>query len=178
MALKPARIYRQQPNTPYTRQSQKKDSKNYISGAPAPKISIFEMGNKQGEFEKRVSLKVGEDCSIRSNALEAMRIAANSHLKEEPGVENYFVKVKVYPHHILRYHPLAGVAQADRYYEGMSRPFGRPIGRSAIVDEGQEILFIDTKPQFVDKAKKAVERAGMKIPVGFKVKANDIDSES
>jgi len=124
--------------------SQKSENDNFITGAPAPKISIFENGAKTEEFddETRVYLTVEEDCAIRGNALEAARVAANSHLRKEVGPEHYHLKVKVYPHHVLRYHPLAGVAQADRYYEGMRKPFGRPTGRAALVDEDQEVLFV------------------------------------
>ncbi len=171
MSLRPARIYRDTPGQPYTRMSQKAED-NYISGAPAPKISIFETGatNKDFEDETHVLLTVEEDVSIRGNALEAARIAANSHLRKELGMENYHLKVKVYPHHVLRYHPLAGVAQADRYYEGMRKPFGRPTGRAAIVDEGQDILVVRLRGVDAQEGRTAMERAGKKIPVGYRVK--------
>ncbi len=175
MSLRPARIYRDKPGQPYTRMSQKKDKDNYITGAPAPKIQIFETGQKAKEFadEQKVSLRVDEECAIRGNALEAARIAANSHLRKELGLEHYHLKVKVYPHHVLRYHPLAGVAQADRYYEGMRKPFGRPTGRAALVDDQQEILFARLRGEDRQTARKALERAGNKIPVGFRVRMVD-----
>ncbi|MCJ7479260.1 MAG: 50S ribosomal protein L16 [Candidatus Nanohaloarchaeota archaeon QJJ-7] len=171
MGLRPARIYRDKPGQPYTRMSQKAED-NYISGAPAPKISIFENGAKNRDFEdeKRVFLRVDDDCSIRGNALEAARVAANSHLRKEAGEENYHLKVKVYPHHVLRHHPLAGVAQADRYYEGMRKPFGRPTGRAALVDEGQEVIFVRISGEDKQIGRKALERAGKKIPVGYRVR--------
>ncbi len=175
MSLRPGRIYRDHPGQPYTRMSQKSENDNYISGAPAPKISIFETGAKDEEFEDetRVYLAVEEDVSIRGNALESARIAANSHLRKELGEENYHLKVRVYPHHVLRYHPLAGVAQADRYYEGMRKPFGRPTGRAAIVDEDQEVLQVRLPGKHHKVGRKALERAGMKIPSGFRVKVDD-----
>ncbi len=173
MSLRPGSIYRDVPGQPYTRMSRRKDKDNYISGAPAPKISIFDMGAKEEEFEAAVTLEVEEECCIRSNALESSRVAANSHLTKEVGPEHYHMKVKPYPHHILRHHPLAGVAQADRYYEGMRKPFGRPIGRAAIVNEGQEIIRIRTSEDNLEAAKKAANRAGMKIPVGFRVYVHD-----
>lgn len=175
MSLRPARIYRDQPGQPYTRMSQKKENDNYISGAPAPKISIFENGAKGKEFddEVRVYLAVDEECAIRGNALESARVAANSHLRKEVGMEDYHLKVKVYPHHVLRYHPLAGVAQADRYYEGMRKPFGRPTGRAALVDDAQDIIEVRLSRGAMQDGKKALERAGMKIPVGFRVKVDE-----
>jgi large subunit ribosomal protein L10e len=175
MGLRPGRIYRDVPGQPYTRMSQKKDKDNYISGAPAPKISIFETGDKEGDFETYVTLHVDEECCVRSNALESARVAANSYLSRNLDPEDYHLKVKPYPHHVLRHHPLAGVAQADRYYEGMRKPFGRPIGRAAIVDDDQEIIRIRIDTGNTDIAKKAAERAGMKIPVGFRVKVAEGD---
>mgnify|MGYP006301209031 CR=1 FL=1 len=170
MGDRPARIYRDKPNQPYTRQSQKgKD--NYISGAPAPRITQYDMGAKKKEFEKSVVLKVEEGCGIRSEALEAGRVAANSHLNKvlDPE-EEYYMKILPYPHHVLRYHPLAGVAQADRYYEGMRKPFGRPIGRAALVDDNQVIYRVKVNEGDVQEAKKALERASHKMPVSCRVK--------
>lgn len=169
MGLRPAKIYRKKPSKPYTRVSEKK-GKGYISGAPAPKISIFEMGNKEREFSQKVTLRVEKGCGIRDNALEAMRIASNSYLRKNLTPENYNLRIPIYPHHILRYHPQAGVAQADRYYSGMKKPFGRPTGRSALVDDNQEVLIIKVDEGDIDAAKKAAERGGMKIPVSFRVR--------
>ncbi|MFB6209323.1 MAG: 50S ribosomal protein L16 [Candidatus Nanohaloarchaea archaeon] len=173
MGDRPARIYREQPSQPYTRQSQR-GAKNYVSGAPAPRITQYDMGAKNTDFERSVVMKVGEDCSIRSEALEAGRIAANSHLSKvlDPE-EEYFMKILPYPHHILRYHPLAGIAQADRYYEGMRKPFGRPIGRAAIVDEDQVIYRVRVDGGDIQEAKKALERANHKMPVSCRVKIEE-----
>lgn len=177
MGLRPARIYRDKPGQPYTRMSQKKENDNYITGAPAPKISIFETGAKKEKFEdeKRVYLTVDEGCAIRGNALESARVAANSHLRKELGIERYNLKIKVYPHHVLRYHPLAGIAQADRYYEGMRKPFGRPTGRAALVDEDQEIMYIRVPGKDYQVAKKALSRAADKLPVSVRIKVRDAD---
>lgn len=180
MSLRPARIYRDKPKRPYTRMSQKSENDNYITGAPAPKISIFETGQSQKEFddEKRVSLHAEEGCGIRGNALEAARVAANSHLRKELGLENYHLRVKVYPHHVLRYHPLAGVAQADRYYEGMRKPFGRPTGRAALVDDDQEIMFARLSGRDYQVARRALERARDKLPVTGRVKVTDAEEHA
>ncbi len=169
MALRPGRIYRDVPGQAYTRMSQKKENDNFITGAPAPKIQIFDMGAKDKKFTHKVVLKVEKECCIRSNALESARIAANSHLRKSIGREHYHLRIKPYPHHVLRHHPLAGVAQADRYYEGMRKPFGRSIGRAAIVNKNQEIVEVRTNEKNIQAAKKACERAGMKIPVSFRV---------
>lgn len=90
-------------------------------------------------------------------------------------MEHYHLKVKVYPHHVLRYHPLAGVAQADRYYEGMRKPFGRPTGRAALCDEMQDIIFARLPGKHVQAGRKAMERAGDKIPQSYRVRVSEQD---
>jgi large subunit ribosomal protein L10e len=173
MGDRPARIYREQPSQPYTRQSQKK-SDNYVKGAPAPRVTQYIMGNRHKDYDTTVVMKAEKDCNIRSEALEAGRIAANSFLsKEFDPEEDYRLTIVPYPHHVLRYHPLAGIAQADRYYEGMRKPFGRPIGRSAIVDENQVVIKIETSRENLQEAKKALERANHKMPVTHRVKMEE-----
>jgi large subunit ribosomal protein L10e len=170
MGERPASIYREQPNQPYTRQSQKK-SDNFIKGAPAPRVTQFRQGVEDGDFDSAMKLVVEEDCSVRSEALEAGRIAASSYLsKELDPEEDFFLEIRPYPHHVLRYHPLAGVAQADRYYEGMRKPFGRPIGRAAIVDSFQTVYRVEVDRGDVPEARKALERATHKMPVKCRVK--------
>ena len=170
MGDRPASIYREHPGQPYTRQSQKKND-NYIKGAPAPRVTQYEQGARKKEFPASIELRVEDECAIRSEALESGRIAANSHLSKvlDPE-EGYFLKIIPYPHHVLRYHPLAGIAQADRYYEGMRKPFGRPIGRAALVEKDQAIIRVNVGEEDQDEARKALERAGHKMPVSCRVR--------
>jgi large subunit ribosomal protein L10e len=49
MGLRPAKIDRDVDKPAYTR-------REYIRGAPGPKITIFDMGNLSAEFEYEVSL--------------------------------------------------------------------------------------------------------------------------
>ncbi len=168
MALRPAKIYRNFTRRPFTRTAQKQ-KKAFITGAPGSRITLFEMGNKKDTFEKTLKLKISKDCIIRSNALEAARIASNSYIKNKIDVMSYYLKVHPYPHHILRYHPLAGVAQADRYYSGMSHAFGRPTGRAARCRKGQEIITVRINEANVKIAKEALKRASMKFSVSSKI---------
>lgn len=173
MGDRPASIYREKPNQPYTRQSQKAKD-NYIKGAPAPRVTQYEQGVRDGDFDRTVVMRIEKGCGIRSEALEAGRVAASSYLgKELNPEEDYFLKIKPYPHHVLRYHPLAGIAQADRYYEGMRKPFGRPIGRAALVDEDQVIYRVEVDEGDVQEARKALERAIHKMPVSGRVKVEE-----
>jgi large subunit ribosomal protein L10e len=52
----------------------------------------------------------------------------------------------------------------------MRKPFGRPIGRAAIIDEGQKIYEVNVDEGDVQVARKALERANYKMPVPCRVK--------
>ncbi len=167
MGLRPARTDRTFKKRPYTRTAKTVHKKNFIKGIPGLKINKFNMGNTTGDFELTFSLVPTKDVQIRHNALESLRVAANSYMRKIAGTE-YHVKVRVYPHNILREHAQAAVAQADRFYNGMKKPFGKPIGRAARVHEFKPILTIRTNKKYEVAAKEAIRRAGMKIPVGFR----------
>lgn len=168
MALRPARIYRKW-KRPYTRISSKVHAKNYIKGIPGSKLRLFDIGNLKGNFDVSLSLIPKKTSQIRHNALEAARIASNSFLKKNVDETDYHLKIRVYPHHILREHAQAAVAQADRFYQGMSHPFGKPIGVAARVKEGQPIITISVMNQDVKIAKEALRRAGDKMPIACKI---------
>ncbi len=164
MGLRPARCYREW-KRPYTRTAVRKPKKAYIKGVPGIKLRIFEMGNKKNpEYDVALHLCVDKRVQIRHNALEAMRVAINSYLRKTIGDKNYFMKIRVYPHHVLREHAQAAVAQADRYYQGMRKPFGRPVGRAARVDKGQKIVTVWTNSANLERVKTALKRGAPKVP--------------
>lgn len=171
--MRPGKCYHDKDGKPYTRVSQKKPRKSYIKGVPGSKIKQFETGNKKGDFEVELDLYVKSEGQIRSNALEAARTNANKHLITELGEENYFLKVLVYPHHVLRENPIATGAGADRYQDGMRKSFGKPVGTAARVDKGQRILRARVNENAVKVAREALKRAGYKIPMSFGIKGLD-----
>ena len=149
---------------PYTRKSKKRE-KSYVRGAPYPKIVSFDLGNPNGEYNYKVILVSKDDAQIRHNALESARVAVNKILSSKIGTQNYHLKIKPYPHHVLRENPLAAGAGADRFQTGMSHAFGKPIGLAARVHKGQELMVVSTTEKFVDIAKKALKQAIYKFPV-------------
>jgi len=100
MARKPAKMYRRVTGPAYTR-------KSYMGGIPGSKISQFDTGNLSGDFKVAVSLSVDEPCQIRHIALEAARIAANRYLMKSTGRLNFRLKLRVYPHQVLRENKMA-----------------------------------------------------------------------
>ncbi len=163
MGLRPARCYRVWRRA-YTRISVRVPRKSYIKGVPGIKLRIFEMGTKDNEYSHVLHLISRERVQIRHNALEAARVMANSFLRKKIGDKQYFMKIRIYPHQVLREHAQAAVAQADRYYRGMSKPFGRPVGKAARVDAGQKIMSIWINEENLDLAKRALKRAAHKLP--------------
>ncbi len=165
MGLRPARVYRRW-KRPYTRTAVRVHRKAYIKGVPGSKLIIFEVGNKTGDFTKTLKLVAEENVQIRHNALEAGRVAAVNYLKKKMDDKSFFLRVNVYPHHVLREHAQAAVAQADRFYQGMSHPFGKPKARAARVAEGKAIYIIKVNDDKLEHAKIALKRASMKLPKG------------
>lgn len=163
MALRPGRVLKQK-KRPYTRVSKRKPRKSYVVGVPYPRIHVFEMGNKESRFDCEVYLVSKDDVQIRHNALEAARVVSHKFLeKKVGGPNNYFYKILVYPHNIIREHSIASGPGADRFSQGMRLAFGRPVGKSAVVKSGQKIILARVNKQYVEAAKQALKRAGSKI---------------
>ncbi|HDJ96574.1 MAG TPA: 50S ribosomal protein L16 [Candidatus Aenigmarchaeota archaeon] len=162
MGLRPGRCYHKV-KRPYTRVSKRKPRKSYVVGVPEPKIKRFEFGNVRGDFEVNVWLIAKKDMQIRHNALEAARIILTKTLSKL-GNENFFAKILVYPHQVLREHSLATGAGADRFSSGMRKAFGRPIGKAAITRKNQKLILVRVNKDGVKVAKEALKKAGSKLP--------------
>ncbi len=170
MALRPGKCFRNL-ERPYTRISYKVKNKNFIPGAPETKIKEFEMGNKKLEKEYEIKLKLvcKNNIQIRDNAIEAARIMVNKYLERNVGRDNYFFVIRKYPHHVLREHPIATGAGADRYSQGMRLAFGRPIGRAVQIYENETLFEVFTFKQFLNHAKEALRRGKSKLPLQYKI---------
>jgi large subunit ribosomal protein L10e len=153
--------YRLAKGMPYVR-------REYIHGAPQPRIAKFNMGNPKGEFDVLLKLVSTEKAQIRHNALEAARLAANKNI-QEVGEKNYYLVLKPYPHVVLRENKMLATAGADRLQEGMRRAFGKPVGLAARVTNGTVIFELYTKRENIDKAKRALKVASSKLPVKTRI---------
>ncbi len=164
--LKPARVQRRLEKA-YTR-------REYIKGVPNPKITKFSIGNTKGDFRREVSLVSESKVQIRHNALEAARVAATNYLEKKCGSMNYFLRIRVYPHHVLRENPMAVGAGADRVQDGMRRAFGKPIGTAARVKDGQKIISVYVNDDNVEYGKEALRRAMMKLPTTCRIAVEEV----
>ena len=143
--------------------------KEYIRKNPNSRIVQYDMGNLREEFPVSLSLAVKKPAQIRHNSLEAARVASNRLMQRAAGRMGYHLKLRVYPHQIVRENPMATGAGADRVQSGMRNAFGKPISVEAIVKKGQSIITIDCQEKNFEEAKIALKRAGMKLPVPCRV---------
>ncbi|MCX6694470.1 MAG: 50S ribosomal protein L16 [Methanomicrobiales archaeon] len=157
MVRKPGKMYRSLAKKAYTR-------KEYMGGIPGSKIVQFEMGNLSQQFPFEEHLHVVEGCQIRHTALEAARISINRKLLKEVGRMNFRLKLRVYPHHVLRENKQATGAGADRVSEGMRLAFGKAVGTAARMMPGQRVFTVYTSPQYADKVKEALRSGAHKLP--------------
>ncbi|MHA1608343.1 MAG: 50S ribosomal protein L16 [Candidatus Freyarchaeota archaeon] len=156
---RPSRCYTKVDGPPYTRSE-------YIHGSPPSKIRIYEMGNPKQNYTLRADLIIQEPCQITDGALEALRIAVNRHLTVRLGRDNYYLKIRPKPHHIIRERRMLAFAGADRLQDGMRLSFGKPTLRAARVRAGQVIcsVWAVDSSRAVEAIKRAFYVGGRKLP--------------
>jgi len=144
MALRKASAYSKKKARPFTRNS-RKAGKAYIKTVPVSKIAKYNGGNQKdfesGKHPYQIKLITEERVQIRDNALEAARMFVIKML-DAGAIGQYYLMVKVHPHHMLRENKTAAGAGADRLSSGMKHSYGIVIGRAAMVNPGQEVFFI------------------------------------
>ena len=153
---------------PYTRIS-KYTKKNYVRGGfPHMKVIKFDMGNPRKEYDNVIKLNSKSSMNVRHNALESARMTSNRLLEKSIGKE-YHLRIKMYPHHVLRENPLASGAGADRMSTGMKKSFGKAIGCAARIQEGQTLMELRINKNNIRLGKKALSRAAKKFPCSCRV---------
>ncbi len=147
--LRKASAYTKRYARPFTRAS-KVRSKSYIKAVPASRIVKFKMGDitgfDNGEYKIKIGVISKENVQLRENSIEAVRQFLNRFLQVNVGKE-FYLEVKVFPHHILRENKMLTGAGADRMQTGMSRAFGKTMGRAAFVKTGQVMFIVGVKSQ-------------------------------
>ncbi|MBS3133600.1 50S ribosomal protein L16 [Candidatus Woesearchaeota archaeon] len=159
---------------PYVRRS-KVRSKGYIKTVPPNKIVRYYMGNSKKEFSYEINLISKEDAQIRHNAIESARLVINRKLHLNTGSKNYFLKIRLYPHHIIRENKMIGGAHADRLQSGMAHSFGKPVGLAGQVRKGKIIFSAYVDKENMQKARDALWSAVSRIPVKCIIEVNQIN---
>lgn len=165
--LRKAGAYSKRYARPNTRVS-KKRAKAYIKTILPSKLVKYNMGKikeyNDGEFETIIRMISSEGVQIRDSSLEAVRQYLNRRLEKElPG--NFYLEIRVYPHHILRENKMLTGAGADRMQSGMKHAFGKASGRAAMVKPGKDLFLIATTGENAVKiARASLKAAKPKLP--------------
>ena len=110
MGRRPARCMRYQKNKPYPKS-------RFNRGVPDPKLRIHDCGMKKAKanrFPHCVHMVCYEKEQITSEALEASRIACNKYMQVNVGKENFHLRIRVKPWHVVRINKMLSCAGADR----------------------------------------------------------------
>ncbi|MFT7616215.1 MAG: large subunit ribosomal protein L10e [Candidatus Woesearchaeota archaeon] len=148
---------------PYTRKSKYRE-KSFIRGSPQNKITRYNMGDSKKDFEFTLSLRTRTPLQIRDKAIESMRLIINRHSEKFLGLNNYYIWIKIFPHHHLRENALASGAGADRLSTGMKFSFGKVIGVAAQLVAGKEIVQMRCSKENFDRVKLILQKASTKLP--------------
>ncbi len=163
MGLRPGRCYRSKKDRAFTRIAVRVHRKNFIGAVPNILTRQFNMGNTTKKFTHILDLKVKKGVQLRDNSIESARIAINRHLHNRLGKEGYFMKIRVYPFQILRENKQAQGAHADRIQTGMSKAYGKSIGRAIRVRPEQTIISVLVDEPNIKVAKEALLRAKSRL---------------
>merc|ERR1712137_189855 len=139
----------------------------YNRAVPDPKIRIYDGGNKLASWDKFpmcVHLVSDEQEQITSEALEAMRVSCNRYLIKQIGKENFHMRIRIHPWHVLRINKMLSCAGADRLQSGMRNAWGKAYGKACRVKIGDPIMSVRTLPKNIPHALQAMRRAKMKFP--------------
>merc|ERR1712216_829027 len=159
MGRRPSRCYRYQKNKPYPKS-------RFNRGVPDPKLRIYDVGRKRAKFDafsSCVHLVCYEKEQITSEALEAARIACNKYMTVNVGKENFHMRIRVHPWHVVRINKMLSCAGADRLQTGMRHAHGKALCKCARVGIGQVLISIRTHADKVSYACEALRRSKFKF---------------
>jgi large subunit ribosomal protein L10e len=126
------------------------------------------MGNRKGAYDLTLNLVADHDIQLRDNSLEAGRQAANKYL-EKTILNQFFFKVRVYPHNVIRENKMIAGAGADRLQKGMRQAYGRATDRAARIHTGQEVFTVSVGKANVPFIMEAFKRARLKMSGDYSV---------
>jgi len=168
MGLRPARCSRDL-ERPYTRYAPKVQRKNFLGGAPGVRTRDFTIGNQTKDFDTQLDIVSKKTMQIRDNAIESMRQKLVKKLTDALGKDDFVIKIRLYPHHIIREHKSATGAGADRVSKGMKHAFGKNSLRAVQIKENQILLSVVVDHTKKDKIKKILKGIKYKINMPFEI---------
>ncbi|MEM2976251.1 MAG: 50S ribosomal protein L16, partial [Thermoplasmata archaeon] len=90
-------------------------------------------------------------------------------LQKSAGNEGYHLKIRVYPHVVIRENKQATGAGADRVSQGMRASFGKAVGTVARVEEGQKLITVRVNREHFLSAKEALRSGAVKLPTPTRI---------
>jgi len=118
MTRKPGSMYREIRGQAY--------AQNGTWRGPRDRISQFDIGDLRTKFPVHVHL-IAEEHVRSATSPRGRRISANRYIVKKAG-NAYHLKLRLYPHNVLRENKIATGAGADRISEGMRAAFGAAVG--------------------------------------------------
>lgn len=161
----------------YTRKSKVK-SKAYIKTVPSNKVVRYEMGDPKGVFTHEVKLVCKQDIQLRHNCIESMRQVVTRRIEGKAGTRGFFMKLKVFPHHILRENKMISGAHADRLQKGMQKAFGRSMGLAAQCQRGKVVFSIFVNKDRLNDAVEAAKLAPSRLPGKYIIEVGEAENNN
>merc|ERR1711973_531037 len=97
-------------------------------------------------------------------AMEAARICCNKYLVKNCGKDQFHIRVRVHPFHVLRINKMLSCAGADRLQTGMRGAFGKAHGTVARVKIGQILLSVRSHDKHKEAVIESLRRSKFKFP--------------
>jgi large subunit ribosomal protein L10e len=168
MGLRPAKTIRDMDKVAWTRYSRSKPRRSKIKAMPHKDLHQFRMGTNKPDFDLVMHLRAHDGVILRDNAIESARLTTNKHL-ENSMAGNYYLVIRVYPHHVIRENKMIAGAGADRLQKGMRKSFGRPSDLAARVGKGKDLFTVYTYKANEKDVITALTRAKRKLSGKFKI---------
>merc|ERR1711936_1444725 len=138
----------------------------YCKNKPYPKSRIFDLGRKKAgvdEFPLSVHLVSDELEQLSAEALEAARICCNKYMVKHTAKDQFHIRVRVHPFHVLRINKMLSCAGADRLQTVMGGAYGKAHGTAARVRIGQILLSVRSHDKFKAEVVEALRRSKFKF---------------
>lgn len=163
-----AKAYSKRKPITNTRKS-KKTQYSYVKQVPNQKIVKFNMGDiqgfDQGKYKIKITLSTEENIQIRDISLEAFRQSVHKEMTNLLQ-KNYFLRCHAYPHNIIRNNRVySGGSKGERIQTGMSKSFGTPEGRTAVIKKGNPVFTAYfSGEENIPKVRQLFKSAAPKLP--------------
>ncbi len=168
MGLRPARCMRTITRG-FTRVAPKVQRKNFLGGVPGVRTREFTIGDQTKEFNTQFDVVAKASLQIRDQALEAMRQKLVKKLTDVCGKDNYVLKLRLYPHQIVREHKAATGAGADRVSKGMKHAYGKNTMRGLQIRKNQLFLSVVVDKSFSSKVREILDSIRHKVFLPYEI---------